>query len=74
MQVLLFNSRLRLFLGKLKSKWSGPFTVTAVSQLGTVELEDKDGETFKVKAHRVKPYFGGEIMEMNTTLLQEPSQ
>ena len=26
-QVLLFNSRLRLFLGKLKSKWSGPFTV-----------------------------------------------
>nr|XP_017248025.1 PREDICTED: uncharacterized protein LOC108219212 [Daucus carota subsp. sativus] len=26
-QVLLFNSRLRLFLGKLKSRWSGPFTV-----------------------------------------------
>ena len=26
-QVLLFNSRLKLFLGKLKSKWSGPFTM-----------------------------------------------
>ena len=73
MQVLLFNSRLRLFPGKLKSKWSGPFTVRAVSQLGTVELEDKDGETFKVNGHRVKPYFGGEPMETNTTLLQEPS-
>ncbi|XP_038889339.1 uncharacterized protein LOC120079253 [Benincasa hispida] len=24
-QVLLFNIRLRLFLGKLKSRWSGPF-------------------------------------------------
>ncbi|KAM6556584.1 hypothetical protein CsatB_004291 [Cannabis sativa] len=26
-QVLLFNSRLKLFPGKLKSRWSGPFTV-----------------------------------------------
>ena len=25
-QVLLFNSKLKLFHGKLKSKWSGPFT------------------------------------------------
>ena len=53
---------------------SGPFTVRAISQFGTVELEDKDGETFKVNGHRVKPYFGGETMETNTTLLQEPSQ
>ena len=27
-RVLLFNSRLKLFPGKLKSQWSGPFTVT----------------------------------------------
>ena len=27
-QVLLFNSRLKQFSGKLKSRWSGPFTVT----------------------------------------------
>ena len=27
-QVLLFNSRLKLFPEKLKSRWSGPFTVT----------------------------------------------
>ena len=26
-QVLLFNSRLRLFSGKLKSRWSGPFKI-----------------------------------------------
>ena len=26
-QVLLFNSRLKLFPGKLKSRWSGPFIV-----------------------------------------------
>ena len=27
-QVLLFNSRLKLFPGKLKSRWSGPFIVS----------------------------------------------
>jgi len=29
-QVLLFNSRLKLFPGKLKSKWPGPFTIKKV--------------------------------------------
>ena len=28
-QVLLFNSRLKLFLSKLKSKWSVPYTIVA---------------------------------------------
>ena len=29
-RVLLFNSQLKLFIEKLKSMWSGPFTVTQV--------------------------------------------
>ncbi len=29
-KVLLFNSRLRLFTGKLRSRWSGPYTITHV--------------------------------------------
>ena len=37
-QVLLFNSRLKLFLGKLKSRWSRPFTMTQVFPYGGVEL------------------------------------
>ncbi|GJS68771.1 reverse transcriptase domain-containing protein [Tanacetum coccineum] len=32
-RVLLFNSRLKIFSGKLKSRWSGPFTVTQVFSL-----------------------------------------
>ncbi|XP_060210508.1 uncharacterized protein LOC132637437 [Lycium barbarum] len=36
--VLLFNSRLRLFLGKLKSKWSDPFEVTQVFPHGAIEI------------------------------------
>ena len=27
-KVLLYNSRLKLFSGKLKSRWTGPFEVT----------------------------------------------
>nr|GEV57390.1 retrovirus-related Pol polyprotein from transposon 17.6 [Tanacetum cinerariifolium] len=29
-KVLLFNSRLKIFSGKLKTRWSGPFTITRV--------------------------------------------
>ena len=39
--VLLFNFRLRLFPGKLKSKWTGPFKVTKVFPHGAVKLENK---------------------------------
>nr|GEV66643.1 reverse transcriptase domain-containing protein [Tanacetum cinerariifolium] len=60
-QVLLFNSRLKIFLGKLKTRWSGPFTITQVFPYGTVELSQPDGPNFKVNGHRVKHYFGGDI-------------
>lgn len=36
--VLLFNSRLNLFLGKLKSRWSGPFKIIKIYSHGAVEL------------------------------------
>lgn len=38
--VLLFNSQLKLFLGNLKSKWSGPFVVKEVKHYGAIVLED----------------------------------
>ncbi|GJT27686.1 reverse transcriptase domain-containing protein [Tanacetum coccineum] len=47
-QVLLFNSQLKIFLGKLKTCWTGPFTVTQVFLYGTVELSQTDGQNFKV--------------------------
>ncbi|XP_070046184.1 uncharacterized protein [Nicotiana tomentosiformis] len=57
--VLLFNSRLKLFPGKLKSKWSGPYKVVNVSPYGAIELESEDGtRTFKVNGQRVKHYLG----------------
>ncbi|KAL8119238.1 hypothetical protein AgCh_016672 [Apium graveolens] len=47
--VLLFNSRLKLFPEKLKSRWSGPFKIVDVSPFGAVEVEDmSSGRTSKV--------------------------
>nr|GEZ83624.1 retrovirus-related Pol polyprotein from transposon 17.6 [Tanacetum cinerariifolium] len=42
-RVLLFNSRLKIFSGKLKSRWSGPFTISHVFPYGTVELSQPTG-------------------------------
>ncbi|GJT06148.1 hypothetical protein Tco_0840610 [Tanacetum coccineum] len=59
-QVLLFNSRLKIFSGKLKSRWSGPFIITEVYPYGTAKLSHADGSNFKVNCHRLKHYYGGD--------------
>ncbi|GJZ96451.1 reverse transcriptase domain-containing protein [Tanacetum coccineum] len=50
-----------IFSRKLKTRWSGPFTITKVFPYGTVELSQPDGSNFKVNGHRVKHYFGGDL-------------
>ena len=69
-QVLLFNSRLKLFLEKLKSRWSGPFTVVEAKSHGAIELINSKGEHFTVNGHRLKPYLGGQLdhSKMNLNL------
>nr|GEU68556.1 reverse transcriptase domain-containing protein [Tanacetum cinerariifolium] len=63
-RVLLFNSHLKIFLKKHKTRWSGPFTITKVFSYGTVELSQPDGPNFKVNGHRVKHYFGGDVPQL----------
>nr|GEX69818.1 hypothetical protein [Tanacetum cinerariifolium] len=60
-QVLLFNFHLKIFSRKLKTYWSGPFTITRVFPYGTIELSRTNGPNFKVNGHRVKHYFDGDI-------------
>nr|GEV38133.1 reverse transcriptase domain-containing protein [Tanacetum cinerariifolium] len=69
-QVLIFNSRLKIFSDKLKTRWSGPFTITHVFPYGTVELSQPDGPNFKVNGHRLKHYFGEDIPKMVVPDLQ----
>nr|GFA63732.1 reverse transcriptase domain-containing protein [Tanacetum cinerariifolium] len=59
-QVLLFNSRLKIFSGKLKSRWSGPFTIFEIYPYGTAKLIHPDGCNFKVNCHRLKHYHRGD--------------
>nr|GEY09879.1 reverse transcriptase domain-containing protein [Tanacetum cinerariifolium] len=59
-QVLLFNSRLKIFSGKLKSRWSSPFIIAEVYPYGTTKLVHADGSNFKVNCHRLKHYHGGD--------------
>ncbi|GKE02975.1 hypothetical protein Tco_1390958, partial [Tanacetum coccineum] len=54
--VLLLNSRLRLFTGKLKSRWYGPFIVSRDMKGGVIELRDEEGNEFIINKQRVKPY------------------
>nr|GEZ54163.1 reverse transcriptase domain-containing protein [Tanacetum cinerariifolium] len=69
-RVLLFNSRLKIFSGKLKTRWTGPFTITQVFPYGTVELSQTDWPNFKVNGHRLKHYFGEDIPKMVVLDLQ----
>nr|GEY23132.1 reverse transcriptase domain-containing protein [Tanacetum cinerariifolium] len=69
-RVLLCNSRLKIFSGKLKSRWSGPFTITHVFPYGTVELSQTDRLNFKVNGRRLKHYFGEDIPKMVVLDLQ----
>nr|GFB60822.1 reverse transcriptase domain-containing protein [Tanacetum cinerariifolium] len=69
-KVLLFNSRLKIFFRKLKSRWSGPFTISQVYRYGTVELSQPDGPNFKVNGHRLKHYFGEDIPKLVVLDLQ----
>ena len=47
--VLLHNSRLSLFAGKLKSKWIGPYMIKKIYESGTVKLLAPDGKLFQAR-------------------------
>nr|GFA61896.1 reverse transcriptase domain-containing protein [Tanacetum cinerariifolium] len=59
-QVLLFNFKLKIFSGKLKSCWSGPFIISKIYPYRTAKLVHPDGCNFKVNCHRLKHYHGGD--------------
>ena len=78
-KVWLYNSRLKFFPGKLKSKWMGPYVITRVGKFGEIEVEDpKDGVKQMVNGHRLKPYLdasdiNGSTKEMVNFISSPPS-
>ena len=60
-KVWLYNSRLKLFPGKLRSRWDGPYEVLeAYDNRSFLILDPKIKNSFKVNGHRLKPYIGEE--------------
>ena len=56
-KVLLYNSRLHMFPGKLHSRWTSPFVVKVVYPYGVVEIKNpENGKSFKVNGQRLKPF------------------
>ena len=64
-QVFLYNSRLKLFPGLLKSRWSGPYTVVASTPFGAITLKAESGSEFKVNGQGLKHYLGGSMKEVD---------
>jgi len=55
-KILLYNSQLHIFAGKLKTRWSRPFNVCTVFPHAVVIFDPKSGEKFKVNEQRLKSF------------------
>ena len=56
-KVLVYDSKLHLFPGKLRSRFTGPFIISHVFPHGALEMQDPiRGTHFKVKGQRLKPF------------------
>nr|XP_025675812.1 uncharacterized protein LOC112776058 [Arachis hypogaea] len=77
-QVLLYNSRLRLMPGKLRSRWDGPYVVEKVETYGVVHLSHPSSPSiFKVNCHCLKLYHGVKMKtnkELEIFLLKDPAK
>ena len=72
-QVLLYDSKLHLFLGKLRSRWTGPFIVQRTHPNGSVDLiNPNDDRVIKVNGQRVKPYVVKQTVKEEILLLDPP--
>ncbi|KAL9380769.1 hypothetical protein Peur_026426 [Populus x canadensis] len=72
-KVLLYNSRLHLFPGKLRSRWSGPFIEKHVYPYGAFDIENpKNDNVSKRNGHRLKTYFDNFPSENESIGLNDP--
>ncbi|XP_016164967.1 uncharacterized protein LOC107607531 [Arachis ipaensis] len=73
--VLLYNLRLRLMPGKLRSRWEGLYKVEKEEPYGVYHLcYPSSSDIFKVNGHRLKLYHGEKLKsnkEMEVFLLED---
>ena len=74
-RVLLYDLRLHIFPGKLKSRWIGPFIIHQVHLNKVVELLNSNStNNFKVNGHRLKPFIEPFKQEKEEINVLEPQK
>nr|CAN61491.1 hypothetical protein VITISV_001646 [Vitis vinifera] len=74
-RVLLYDSKLHIFPGKLKSKWIGLFTIHQVHSNGVMELLNSNSTgSFKVNSHSLKPFVEPFSRDTEEFILLDPHQ
>ena len=72
-KVLLYNSRLHIFPGKLRSRWCGPFVVKHVYPYGAIDIENpRNGNVLKVNGQRLKPFLENKVFQEEFVSLSNP--
>uniref|UniRef100_A0A2N9GTH3 Integrase catalytic domain-containing protein n=1 Tax=Fagus sylvatica TaxID=28930 RepID=A0A2N9GTH3_FAGSY len=72
--VLLYDSKLHTFSGKLRTRWDGPYIVKEVFDYGAVVIEDpRDGRILKVNGQRLRPYLGEVVPAEEIMSLELPT-
>ena len=69
--VLLYNSRLRFFVGKLLPKWEGPYIIEEVYCSGAIKINNAEGPNPKVvNGQRIKHYISGNPINVETNVIE----
>ena len=69
--VLLFNSRLRFFAGKLLSKWEGPYVMKEFYRSGAIKIKNfEDTNPSVVNGQRIKHYISGNPINVETNVIE----
>uniref|UniRef100_A0A2N9H911 Integrase catalytic domain-containing protein n=1 Tax=Fagus sylvatica TaxID=28930 RepID=A0A2N9H911_FAGSY len=72
--VLLYDSKLHTFSGKLRTRWDDPYIVKEVFDYGAVVIEDpRDGRILKVNGQRLRPYLGEVVPAEEIMSLELPT-
>ena len=68
--VLLYNSRLRFFAGKLLSKLEGPYVIEEVYRSGAIKINNTEGTNLKVvNGQRIKYYISRTPINVETNII-----
>ena len=69
--MLLFNSPLRFFAGKLLSKWEGPYIIEEVYRSSAIKINNFEGTSPRVvNGQRIKHYISRNPINVETNIIE----